>query len=330
MEESAAPCGPIAADLHHKFVHELDDNTQWKAQHLKMNGVYWGLSSLVLLHRMDYKPGDVVDFVLSCYNGDGGFGGNADMDSHLLHTMSAVQLLCMFDAVARIDVERTARWIASMQLPDGSFQGDEWGEVDTRFSYIALSCLRLLGRCECVDVEAAVQYVLRCQNWDGGFGVSPGAESHAGQIFCCVGALCIANALDRIDRDRVAAWLAMRQLPSGGLNGRPEKKADVCYSWWVVSSLSALGRTSWIDKEALFQYILSCQDTQDGGFSDKPGNQPDVYHTFFGLCGLSLLGYEGYKLNPINPVYALSYDILDRLNIAPEHGSQVGRRVPRS
>jgi geranylgeranyl transferase type-2 subunit beta len=318
-----ASSSPIAADLHLQFVHKLDENTQWKAQHLKMNGVYWGLNALTLLHRLDYKRADVLDFVLSCRNADGGFGGNTDMDSHLLYTMSAVQLLCMFNALDRIDVVQTAQWIASMQLPDGSFQGDEWGEVDTRFSYIALNCLRLLNRCDLIDVPAAVAYVLAGQNWDGGFGVSPGAESHAGQVFCCVGALCLANALDRIDCDRVAAWLAMRQLPSGGLNGRPEKKADVCYSWWVVSSLSALGRTHWIDKEALFQYILSCQDTQDGGFSDKPGNQADVYHTFFALCGLSLLGYKGYPLAPINPVYALTYDVLERLHIPEEYGSRV-------
>lgn len=321
---AAASSSPIAAELHRKFVHRLDENTQWKAQHLKMNGVYWGLNALVLLHNLDYQREEVVDFVLSCRNEDGGFGGNTDMDSHLLYTMSAVQLLCMFDAVDRIDVLQTSKWIASMQLPDGSFQGDQWGEVDTRFSYIGLNCLRLLQHCELIDMEAAVTYVLACQNWDGGFGVSPGAESHAGQIFCCVGALCLANALDRINGDRVAAWLAMRQLPSGGLNGRPEKKADVCYSWWVISSLSALGRTHWIDKEALFGYILSCQDTQDGGFSDKPGNQADVYHTFFGLCGLSLLGYTGYSLAPINPVYALSYDVLDRLKIPEEYGTRVG------
>jgi len=30
--------------------------------------------------------------------------------------------------------------------PDGSFTGDEWGEVDTRFSYCGLSTLALLGR----------------------------------------------------------------------------------------------------------------------------------------------------------------------------------------
>jgi hypothetical protein len=45
--------------------------------------------------------------------------------------------------------------------------------------------------------------------------------------FCCVGALAIANALDLIDRDQLGWWLAERQVKDGGLNGRPEKLADV-------------------------------------------------------------------------------------------------------
>lgn len=32
---------------------------------------------------------------------------------------------------------------------------------------------------------------MRCQNVDGGFGTRPGSESHAGQIYCCVGLLSI-------------------------------------------------------------------------------------------------------------------------------------------
>lgn len=323
-ESTSAAASPIAADLHVKFVHNLDEAMQWKGQHLKINGVYWGLGALRLLQRLDYEKEEVISFVLSCLNDDGGFGGNVDQDSHMLYTLSALQLLCSYDSLDRIDIDTTAQWIAHLQLPDGSFQGDSWGEIDTRFSYIALNSLQLLQKTNLIDVEKAVEYVLQCQNWDGGFGVSPGAESHAGQIFCCVGALCIANALDRIDITRVASWLAMRQLPSGGLNGRPEKKADVCYSWWVVSSLSALGCTNWIDKDALFQYILSCQDTEDGGFSDKPGNQADVYHTFFALCGLSLLGYTGYALQGINPVYALPYEVLERCGVPDEAGAHVG------
>ena len=72
----------------------------------------------------------------------------------------------------------------------------------------------------------------------------PGAESHAGQIFCCVAALSIGNALHHVDENLLGWWLSERQCDSGGLNGRPEKQADVCYSWWILSSLSILGRVS--------------------------------------------------------------------------------------
>jgi prenyltransferase beta subunit len=57
-----------------------------------------------------------------------------------------------------------------------------------------------------------------------------------------VGALSIGNALHYVDEDLLGWWLSERQCDSGGLNGRPEKQADVCYSWWILSSLSILGR----------------------------------------------------------------------------------------
>ena len=39
----------------------------------------------------------------------------------------------------------------------------------------------------------------------------------------------------------------------------------------------------------LGQFILNCQDDEDSGIADRPRDMPDVYHTFFGLCGLSLI-----------------------------------------
>ena len=53
--------------------------------------------------------------------------------------------------------------------------------------------------------------------------------------------------------------LAERQTRSGGLNGRPEKLQDVCYSWWCLSALAILGRLHWIDRDALSAFILQCQ-----------------------------------------------------------------------
>ena len=150
--------------------------------------------------------------------------------------------------------------IADLQNQEtGSFAGDQWGETDTRFLYGALNALSLLHMLHLVDVHKAVSYIQACANFDGGYGVSPGAESHAGQIFTCVGALAIAGRLDLVDRDRLGGWLSERQLPNGGLSGRPEKLEDVCYSWWVASSLAMIDRLHWIDGDKLSQFILQCQ-----------------------------------------------------------------------
>ena len=107
----------------------------------------------------------------------------------MLYTLSALQLLAVFGRLDLIsDPDRVAAFVGSLQQPDGSFAGDKWGEIDTRFSYCAMQCLALLGRLKnphCfIDKDAAVNFVSSCQNFDGGFGAVPGAESHAGQIFC--------------------------------------------------------------------------------------------------------------------------------------------------
>jgi geranylgeranyl transferase type-2 subunit beta len=119
--------------------------------------------------------------------------------------------------------------------------------------------MSLLGLLHMVDIDKAVQHIALCANFDGGYGSAPGAESHAGQIYTCLGALYIADRMDLVDKDKLGFWLSERQLDSGGLNGRPEKKPDVCYSWWVLSSLAMIGKLHWIDAKKLESFILKCQ-----------------------------------------------------------------------
>lgn len=68
-----------------------------------------------------------------------------------------------------------------LQRPNGSFQGDRWGETDTRFLYCAVSALAHLGALDELNHEKTIGWVLRCANMDGGFGLTEGAESHAAQ-----------------------------------------------------------------------------------------------------------------------------------------------------
>lgn len=42
------------------------------------------------------------------------------------------------------------------------------------------------------------------------------------------------------------------------------------------------------------------KDPELGGIADRPGDMVDVFHTNFGIAGLSLLGYPG--LEAVDPV----------------------------
>ena len=383
---SSAVVEPFYDALHLKYIttlgEKLDSPSSYEGaltEHLRMSGVYWSLGALSLLRPpedvdslmgLTSSLGDrpaIVDWVFACYDArTGGFGGNASPiphDGHLLYTLSALQILAMADALedARLDKEAVVGFVARRQHDDGSFSGDAWGEIDTRFSYCALSCLALLGRLPLprgaeeetsaeeepppIDIRRAAEYIVSCRNFDGGFGCVPGAESHAGQVFCCIGALSIAHSLHLLNEDPnndgcnvndggadlLAWWLAERQCDSGGLNGRPEKQADVCYSWWILSTLSILGRVDWIDTSKLGKFILSAQDEDDGGIADRPQDMPDVYHTFFGLCGLSLIGHlekigvrEGRTYPEVDPVFALPTVVVRRLGLRAQVVSGCG------
>ena len=59
-----------------------------------------------------------------------------------------------------------------------------------------------------------------------------------------LGSLLASFDLDTLPRRRaLLVWLSERQFEGdqGGTNGRPGKRADVCYAWWVGASLAVLG-----------------------------------------------------------------------------------------
>ena len=59
-----------------------------------------------------------------------------------------------------MDVQKIASYVKSLEQEDGSFFGDKWGEVDTRFSYCALS---LTGQLHSgiINIPRAVNFIER-------------------------------------------------------------------------------------------------------------------------------------------------------------------------
>lgn len=73
--------------------------------------------------------------------------------------------------------------------------------------------------------------------------------------------------------------------------------------------------------------LYALQDEDDGGISDRPDDMADVYHTFFGIAGLSLMGYEG--LAAIDPAYALPIRVVERLRQRQQQEQEGSRAASR-
>lgn len=344
--------------LHVRYIVALASHTSsltyHLTTHLRLNAIYWALTALHLLGSPDALPReDVIEYVLECFDKrEGGFGAHPGHDSHILATLSAIQILFMYDVLDKLDEvapndqtgksrrDRIIAFVLSLQdKQTGEFAGDSTElEHDTRFLYCAISTLCLLSSTNKdvqtengtetedgiriyepltrIDRKKTIDAILACYNFDGGFGRIAGSESHASQSFVSIGALRIlggVNCLGAIKRRKHERWLSERQLPNGGLNGRPQKLEDVCYSWWVLSALSMFGKLTWINGDKLARFILNCQDPDNGGISDRPDNVADVFHTLFGVAGLGMLGLpHSDGLQEIDPVYCLPVASIQR------------------
>lgn len=105
----------LLVDRHVQFIKKLEQKRDSSlayhmTAHLRMNGVYWGLCALEIMHAGDALDRDaLIEFVLSCYDeATGGFGSYPSHDAHMLSTLSAIQILALKDALPVLG-ERRAR-----------------------------------------------------------------------------------------------------------------------------------------------------------------------------------------------------------------------------
>ena len=59
----------------------------------------------------------------------------------------------MYDELDMLDITGIVSYVKSLQQKDGSFTGDKWGEVDTRFSFCAVAILSLLGHLDAIQIK---------------------------------------------------------------------------------------------------------------------------------------------------------------------------------
>uniref|UniRef100_A0A8C7ZHT6 Geranylgeranyl transferase type II subunit beta n=1 Tax=Oryzias sinensis TaxID=183150 RepID=A0A8C7ZHT6_9TELE len=95
------------ADYIAAYGSKKDDYEYTLSEYLRMSGIYWGLTVMDLmgqLHRMNLQ--EIIDFIKACQHDCGGFSASIGHDPHLLYTLSAVQILCLYDSLDAIDVDK--------------------------------------------------------------------------------------------------------------------------------------------------------------------------------------------------------------------------------
>lgn len=264
--------------------------------------LYWIANSLAVLDEQDSSENlkrRIYEKLFAISPDGGPFGGGVGQLPHLASTYAAINALALCDNVGgcwdKINKSAIYEWLLSLKQPDGGFKTClKVGEVDTRGVYCALSIASMLGILTNELRQGVKGFLISCQNYEGGFGGCPHEdEAHGGYTFCAVASLCILGALDKVDVTKLAEWCSQRQYNvEKGLSGRGNKLVDGCYSFWVGGTAAILeinGYGGCIDKNSLREYILyCCQAKGRPGLRDKPGTNPDFYHTNYVLLGLAI------------------------------------------
>ncbi|WPK27664.1 hypothetical protein PUMCH_005061 [Australozyma saopauloensis] len=261
----------------------------------------------------------------------------------------AILLVLEEDFSSKIDRHKIMNFVSRCQVKDGlekgafrpvlDCNGNPYGESDLRLCYVAASIRTILGydklpaseRVNDFDIAALEAFILDKVAIAGGLSSAACAEAHSGLTFCGIA------ALKQISRehflsganwiDSTIEWLAHRQvdypdllykedyefydsIDEGGFNGRPNKFADTCYSWWVMALMQMLCHDGLLfDLPRALEYLLGVtQHKLMGGFGKDGQAFPDPFHSFLGIASIALihqnapdLEFEGMEsLQPVD------------------------------
>ncbi|KAJ3321194.1 Geranylgeranyl transferase type-1 subunit beta [Boothiomyces sp. JEL0866] len=289
----------------------------------RMTLVYFCLSALDLLSIKNDATTDWIFNQLIESDPEYGFRGGPFMGHlwgskeplneydqvHLAMTYTGLLSLMVLDqGLEKIDSKRLVSYISKFQKPDGSFSPTvDSTESDMRFLFCACAISYILNDWSGINIDLALDFIRKSQNYDGAFGCAPDNESHGGSTYCAVAALALMGKLDTIKHDKLIFWLINRQ--DEGFHGRINKPDDTCYAYWIGGSLKMLGAYEFVDVDRLDRFLKTTLGLR-GGYGKNDPKYPDVMHSYMGLVGLSIA--ERYNLKPFHVALGISIDAVEK------------------
>lgn len=166
----------------------------------RMMALYFCVSGLDLLDALDTitNKQELIDWIYQQQCEEGGFigggftpphkakigDGEEYRQGHVTLTYTALAALAVLgDDYSRVNKEQMVKWLSTLQNEDGSFKAVTLGsETDARFVFSAVAICFMIGNYDGIDIQKTLKFMLSLQSYDGGIGVLPGQESHAGKF----------------------------------------------------------------------------------------------------------------------------------------------------
>ncbi|KAL6235171.1 hypothetical protein BDW75DRAFT_147991 [Aspergillus navahoensis] len=239
------------------------------------------------------------------------------------------------DGIEDIDVEKLVAFIESCQAYDGGMAEGPYCEAHSGHTYCAVNTLTFLNRLSddssrvalispgSRQFESLVCWLVSRQTNELGDEDEeegdddddddtnvPGCDVQS--LSKAVGELDLNNSIDALPHilppdEESLQW--------AGFNGRCNKYADTCYSFWNTATLDMLGRLSMVDAERNRRYLLQKTQHLVGGFGKSVGELPDLLHSYFGMVSLAFQGEQG--LDSVDPALCATYRTVRRLHTLP-------------
>ncbi|KAL4900584.1 hypothetical protein BDW74DRAFT_161733, partial [Aspergillus multicolor] len=232
------------------------------------------------------------------------------------------------DGIEDINVKKLVAFIESCQAYDGGMAEGPYCEAHSGHTYCAVNTLtflnRLSGDSERVPLvspgshqfECLVRWLVSRQTHELGDEeeedhgeTADGSAGDVQSLSTAVDELVLSKSIDTLS---TISPPTEESLQWAGFNGRSNKYADTCYSFWNTATLDMLDRLSLIDPERNRRYLLQKTQHFVGGFGKSVGDLPDLLHSYFGMVSLAFQGEQG--LDSVDPALCATHRTLRHLH----------------
>lgn len=311
----------------------------WLSDHQAKNGLfgnitievnYFGVLSVHLTLSDGFSQiinvSNLISFIHGCYNIDGGYGSRSNEISTIYNTFLAINLYRIINNHQNIVIPNsteTKEFLGSQQNEDGGFRLgnsstqiysffgpysiflDGMLEEDTSImqnSYWAIDCLDYFNALDYFNTGDLIQWVLACQNADGGFSFKVGFIS---DIISTYYGLKLLRLLKINPSSILAAikFIQNTQTPMGSFDLNPlfsdnfDTPPSFLVTFFAAKSLYD-NKYQAEDIIHLRNWYEACLDTKTGGVGDSDYFGANLRNTPYGIILINEMKFDR-SFNPI-------------------------------